>query len=150
MIIIRLNSPTLKNCNPSIRLQGHNLQEPLPRQHLRALPALVVLSRVCYKTRGSGQGGADSRCQRAGQTVWGLHQALSEPVHCWEEAPCQKELCELCVFVAIVAIVDDCSQNVLMELLLKIKSVVSFVMLLLLLFLLLLNKFITDGYYWSY
>lgn len=62
------------------RLQGYNVQKPLPRQHMRTIPALGMLSVMCHKPGGASSWGADSSGSRAWPTVRRICPRVSSPV----------------------------------------------------------------------
>ena len=70
---------SMMNC---YRVQGYNVQKPLPGQHMRTIPALGMLLRVCHESRGTSTWGADCSCTRARPTVRRIRTRMPSSVPC--------------------------------------------------------------------
>ena len=75
-----INSVKPHALRPRCRLQGDHLQEPVPGQHVRAVPALGVLPVVRNGHRDSSSARADRRRATAGASVRHVHQRVSATV----------------------------------------------------------------------
>lgn len=64
------------------RLQGYNVQKPIPGQHLCAIPTLGMLPSLCHKSGGPGTWGADCGSTRARPTVRRVRTRVSSSVSC--------------------------------------------------------------------
>ena len=64
------------------RLQGYNIQKPIPGQHVCAVPALGLLPRLCNKSGGTSTRGADCGSTRAWPTVRRIRTRVSSSVPC--------------------------------------------------------------------